>query len=462
MSSKKLFLSGLVLFFSIAVPVFAHNLPMGGSRWVFSKNAIRGFIELKSPVMSEIKPIKEMHYNLASASDEQLQHLATDVLQPYVDKKLSITVNDKSYLVKVDRIVKNGEDLYTICLSVPNVDFSKPVNNVKIVYSLLLEETNNEHFNLASGYVSDATGDALQQVFDLSHAQFQTTFSSQDTTWQVAVNGTVISPAAEQKTASLVAKDNLENTRSPETQKTAASNLPTSALTAEDAAHNRDTDKNPTVSSIPFMRETSSDGKGNDSVSRNTVSRSMWATLLQFMPLGIEHILTGYDHIAFLLAIVVIELSIKEILKIITAFTVAHSMTLLLAALNIVRLNSALVESFIALSICYVAFENIFKKKATHRWVIAFGFGLIHGFGFASALSGLIVGKANLLFSVLCFNLGVEMGQLMLLFALLPILYLLKKQIGFRVVTVSASTGIFVIGLTWLIERIFHLELLWF
>jgi hydrogenase/urease accessory protein HupE len=208
------------------------------------------------------------------------------------------------------------------------------------------------------------------------------------------------------------------------------------------------------------MGETSSDGKRNESDSQNTVSRSIWATLLQFVPLGIEHILTGYDHIAFLLAIVVIELSIKEILKIITAFTVAHSITLLLAALDIVRLNSALVESLIALSICYVALENIFKKKATYRWLIAFGFGLIHGFGFASALRGLIVGKANLLLSVLCFNIGVEMGQLMLLFALLPILYLLKKLIGFRIVTVGASVGIFVIGLTWLMERVFHLELL--
>jgi hydrogenase/urease accessory protein HupE len=433
---------------------------MGGSRWSFSKNAIRGFIELKSPVISEIKPIKEGHYDLASASDERLQRIASDVLQPYVDKKLSITVNDKRYPVKVDRIVRTSEDVYTICLSVPYVDFSKPVNNVKIVYALLFEETNNQHVNLAFGYVSDDTGEALQHVFEVSRPQFQTTFDSQDTTWQVAVNGAAIAPTAEQKTASLVAEGNLENTKNPVTQKSAASNLPASVLTPQDVAHRRNTDENSTVSSSPSMGETSSDGKGNESDSQNTVSRSIWATLLQFVPLGIEHILTGYDHIAFLLAIVVIELSIKEILKIITAFTVAHSITLLLAALDIVRLNSALVESLIALSICYVALENIFKKKATYRWLIAFGFGLIHGFGFASALRGLIVGKANLLLSVLCFNIGVEMGQLMLLFALLPILYLLKKLIGFRIVTVGASVGIFVIGLTWLMERVFHLELL--
>ena len=82
-----------------------------------------------------------------------------------------------------------------------------------------------------------------------------------------------------------------------------------------------------------------------------------------------------------------------------------------------------MVESVIALSICYVALENIFKKKADYRWLITFGFGLIHGFGFASALRELIMGKSNLLLSVLSFNIGVEMGQLMLLCALLPILY---------------------------------------
>ncbi len=178
--------------------------------------------------------------------------------------------------------------------------------------------------------------------------------------------------------------------------------------------------------------------------------------------LGIKHILTGYDHIAFLLALIVIGLSIREVLKIITAFTIAHSITLLLAALEIVRLNSRFVESVIAFSICYVALENLFKKKVNYRWLIAFGFGLVHGFGFASALQELIVGKSNLLLSVVSFNLGVEIGQLMIFFVMLPILYLLKKQFDARIVTAGASVAVFLIGFAWLIERVFTVQLLWF
>ena len=116
----------------------------------------------------------------------------------------------------------------------------------------------------------------------------------------------------------------------------------------------------------------------------------------------------------------------------------------------------------IAFSICYVAVENLYKRKVNYRWLIAFGFGLVHGFGFASALKELIVGKSSLLLSVVSFNGGVEIGQLMVFFVILPVLYLLKRQINFRIVTVSTSLGIFVIGFTWLIERVFYLKLLWF
>jgi hydrogenase/urease accessory protein HupE len=180
------------------------------------------------------------------------------------------------------------------------------------------------------------------------------------------------------------------------------------------------------------------------------------------LSLGIEHILTGYDHIAFLLALIVIGLSFKEVLKIITAFTVAHSITLLLAALQIVSLNSRFVESAIALSICYVAVENLLRKKVNYRWVITFLFGLIHGFGFASALQELIVGQSNLLISVLCFNMGVEIGQLMIVSFMLPVLYLLRKKLNPRMITAGASLAVFILGFTWLIERVFNLNLIGF
>jgi len=186
---------------------------------------------------------------------------------------------------------------------------------------------------------------------------------------------------------------------------------------------------------------------------------SIWSEIRQFFILGIEHILTGYDHLAFLLVLIVVGLSFKEVAKIITAFTVAHSITLLLAALQIVSLNARLVEIVIAFSICYVALENLFRKEVNYRWLLTFGFGLIHGFGFASVLRELVAGKSNLLVSVLSFNLGVEAGQLMIFFLLLPVLHLLKKKVAFRKVTVGASAAVLIVGLFWLVERVFDLRL---
>jgi hydrogenase/urease accessory protein HupE len=192
--------------------------------------------------------------------------------------------------------------------------------------------------------------------------------------------------------------------------------------------------------------------------------RSRWREILanggRFVLLGIEHILTGYDHIAFLIALVLVAPSLRAVLPISTAFTAAHSITLLLAALRLVSLNSRLVESAIAVSICYVAVENLFRKKATRRWLVAFCFGLVHGFGFASVLQNLIVGKANLVSSVVSFNIGVELGQLMIFAALLPLLRLLGALIEPRKTTIAASAAIGLLGFIWVLERSFDLSLL--
>jgi hydrogenase/urease accessory protein HupE len=262
-----------------------------------------------------------------------------------------------------------------------------------------------------------------------------------------------------------------DNGNKPVTEKGTASSPAAAASIAKAVPNRQHADNGTALSPVSPAPSLSRPFPGNGAnrtlsqpapVSRATPKASAWTTIRLFVPLGIEHILTGYDHIAFLLAIIVIGLSIKEVLKVITAFTIAHSITLLLAAMEIIRLNSRFVESVIAFSICYVALENLYKKKVNYRWLIAFGFGLIHGFGFASALQELIVRKANLLLTVVSFNAGVEMGQLIVFFVLLPILYLLKKQINFRIVTVATSVGIFAIGFTWLIERVFQLKLLWF
>lgn len=140
---------------------------------------------------------------------------------------------------------------------------------------------------------------------------------------------------------------------------------------------------------------------------------ALWQAASGFVRMGIEHILTGYDHMLFLLSLLMVGAALPQLLKIVTAFTVAHSITLSLAVLGVVDLPSRWVESAIALSITCVAAENIWRGRASlgARWLAVFGFGLVHGLGFASALTELHLPRANLVASLVGFNLGVEIGQ---------------------------------------------------
>jgi hydrogenase/urease accessory protein HupE len=181
---------------------------------------------------------------------------------------------------------------------------------------------------------------------------------------------------------------------------------------------------------------------------------SQFQTVLQFVRMGILHILTGYDHIAFLLGVVLIGGSFKAILKVVTSFTVAHSITLALAAFNIVNLPSRLVESGIALSIMYIALENLFFKSFDRRWIITFFFGLIHGFGFASALREVQLSRHLLATALFSFNLGVEVGQLCIVSALLPaLLYMSRLRFNGAIVK-GCSAAIFALGSVWFWQRL--------
>lgn len=468
--SRKIFSCTITSFFLlIAVSVSAHDLTMGGSRWCFGKNSITANIDLGPSLLAQIQGIKEGQYDLASSSDEQLRQIAADIIQPYINKKLSITVNDAAYPVKVIKLVRNENNLCTLWLSVDAISFKNPENPVKIDYRLLFDETNNSHLNLAYLYFPDATGDARQKVFDFSQPAGQNTFDHNAPVWEVSVKGAILEPAAGPQTENHVVNVKLDSMKNIVGQNSSAGAprggdkanvLNTGAKTmsrpvAEAMPVDRKTDKNLSVSS-----QYPSGASSSETTANVPAKRSLWANIGEFIVLGIEHILTGYDHMAFLLALIVIGLSIREVLKIITAFTIAHSITLLLAATQVVSLNSRIVESVIAFSICFVALENLFKKEVNYRWLVTFGFGLVHGFGFASVLRELIVGKSNLLVSVVSFNLGVEIGQLMIFLVLLPVLYLLKNKVEFRKVTIGVSFAIFLLGFTWLIERGFNMKLL--
>jgi len=184
-----------------------------------------------------------------------------------------------------------------------------------------------------------------------------------------------------------------------------------------------------------------------------TTPQLMW----KFLQAGVEHIVTGYDHLCFLFALILWAHGVWSVVKIVTAFTISHSITLSLAALNIFTLPSQITEALIAASIIFVAVENFFSHNIDKRWRTTFFFGFIHGFGFASALTEMGVPQSAVLPALAAFNIGVEAGQLAIVLAVVPILlYIDRHTKGARhekfVYLTSAAIGLF--GCYWLLERI--------
>jgi len=181
-------------------------------------------------------------------------------------------------------------------------------------------------------------------------------------------------------------------------------------------------------------------------------------TFWGFLKLGVEHIWTGYDHLLFLFALLVVCRSFRSIVTIITCFTLAHSLTLALATLDVVNLPSRFVEPAIAASIIFVGVENLLRRgeEPKGRWALTFAFGLIHGFGFASVLKELGVGQGGqgLAMPLFTFNLGVELGQVTIAAIVLPIVWKLRKNEAFVRRGVPALSAVVALaGVYWLLER---------
>ncbi|MEH7549086.1 HupE/UreJ family protein [Neobacillus vireti] len=185
------------------------------------------------------------------------------------------------------------------------------------------------------------------------------------------------------------------------------------------------------------------------------VEKTAATSWFSFFKLGMLHILTGYDHLLFLLALLFRKQTFKQYAAIVTAFTIAHSISLSLAVLGWVTLPSRFVEAAIAFSICYVAAENIFRKEIRYRWSITFLFGLIHGLGFATILKEMSIPKSHLAVALLNFNLGIEAVQLTIVLLLLPLLSYLFKLRNSGKIVVYGSYAIVALGAIWLFQRIF-------
>jgi hydrogenase/urease accessory protein HupE len=182
-------------------------------------------------------------------------------------------------------------------------------------------------------------------------------------------------------------------------------------------------------------------------------------TFAGFLKLGVEHIWTGYDHLLFLVALLLVCGTFKAAVQVVTCFTLAHSVTLALATLNLVWVSSRVVEPVIAASIIYVGVENLVRREGLKgRWLITFLFGLIHGFGFASVLRDLGVASntTGVAVPLVAFNLGVEAGQVVVASVLLPLIWQLRKWKPFvRYGIPVCSTLVAAAGGYWLVQRVF-------
>jgi len=195
-----------------------------------------------------------------------------------------------------------------------------------------------------------------------------------------------------------------------------------------------------------------------------------WQTLVTYLGEGVRHIAIGYDHILFLLSLLLpavlfrkegrwlavdrLRPACADVLRIVTAFTAAHSVTLSLATLGFVELPSRWVESAIAASVVLAALNNLWPIADSRLWVAAFGFGLVHGLGFASVLRDLGLSGGSLWPSLLGFNLGVEAGQLAIVAAFLPLAFVLRGSLFYRRYAVGAgSIAIALVATVWLVER---------
>lgn len=185
-----------------------------------------------------------------------------------------------------------------------------------------------------------------------------------------------------------------------------------------------------------------------------TFDASLATGWLDFVTMGIEHILGGIDHLLFLLALLAPARRLWSVIRIATAFTVAHSLTLSLAVLGWIEVPSAIVEPLIAASIVAVAAENLLTAHESRwRWVLAFVFGLVHGLGFAGALTELDLTTASLVRALVGFNIGVEIGQLLAIAVAFPLLYWAGAPQRWPWLAKGLSLVVLLAGAWWLVER---------
>ncbi|RXH40612.1 HupE/UreJ family protein [Bradyrhizobium zhanjiangense] len=229
------------------------------------------------------------------------------------------------------------------------------------------------------------------------------------------------------------------------------------------------TERDPTARQVVLVAQNGTEAQalldsGNTTVTLSAPAPPLWSTMQRYLLTGIEHIFLGYDHIAFLIAVVLWARRLIPIIKIVTAFTIAHSLTLSLAALDVLVIPNRIVEPAIAASILFVAVENFFSRDIDKRWRVTFLFGLIHGFGFAGALQEIGLPPNAVVPALAAFNIGVEIGQVAIVSIVLPLLGLVDrlfaadrtKPVRAARLVYAVSAAISLLGGYWLLTRVFE------
>lgn len=241
-------------------------------------------------------------------------------------------------------------------------------------------------------------------------------------------------------------------------------------------------DVDPTHRGLVLRRDSESQqthvlSRGDARVALSEPPPSLWVSLIDYVGEGVWHIWIGYDHILFLISLLLPAVLVREedrwapaesfrptfhqVLKIVTVFTLAHSVTLWLAVMEYVALPSRLVESVIALSIVLTALNNLRPVLPISGAGFAFGFGLVHGFGFANVLTDLGLSEGSLAVALFGFNVGVELGQLAIVVAFLPIAYALRKSAFYKWgVLIAGSLLIALLAAIWFYERAFNASII--
>lgn len=229
------------------------------------------------------------------------------------------------------------------------------------------------------------------------------------------------------------------------------------------------TGKDPTARQVVLIAQGNREAQalldaGNTTVTLSAPPPALLSTMRRYLVTGIEHIFLGYDHVAFLVAVVLWARRLVPVIKIVTAFTVAHSITLSLAALDVLVIPSRIVEPAIAASIVFVALENFVSRDIDRRWRVAFAFGLIHGFGFAGALREIGLPSNAVVTALAAFNVGVEIGQVAIVSIVVPMLILLDRLTALdrtrparaAPLVYALSVAIGLLGGYWFLIRVFE------